>query len=368
MERTNGPMDKCLHCLTHLLFRPLHHPPEPFHQFIWYFCGMKKYYPVTGLIISFFLALLGYVLRLNREEISSSLISFTSSFVNAFLSWLLIQFVLQMNRPAGYGWKAIIAIAGCMLISLLPVNVTRHFAEVQSRIDALPKGMRAVNFLLLMRGMVIGGFLYFISYLLRMSAIRQQAQLENERLKQENLQVRLGLLQEQVSPHFLFNSLGTLQSMVHDQAPRKFIQRLSEVYRYLLSNRMADLITLRAELDFTLAYLHILKERFEDALTVEIHIAEKDLAKKLPPASLQLLIENAVKHNVATTDRPLRINIYSEEEWLVVSNSLLKKGRAGNSLGSGLSSIRERYQLLAGLTITVNETPGHYTVRIPLIT
>lgn len=329
---------------------------------------MKKYYPVTGLIISFFLALLGYVLRLNREEISSSLISFISSFVNAFLSWLLIQVVLQMHRPAGYGWKAVVAIAGCMLISLLPVNITRHFAEVQSRIDALPKGMRAVNFLLLMRGIVIGGFLYFISYLLRISAISQQSQLENERLKQENLQARLSLLQEQVSPHFLFNSLGTLQSMVHEQAPREFIQRLSEVYRYLLSNQMADLIALRAELDFTLAYLHILKERFEDALVVEINIAENALANKLPPASLQLLIENAVKHNVATADMPLRISIYTEEKWLIVSNSLQKKNKTGNSLGSGLSSIRERYQLLAGLTIIVNETKDHYTVRIPLIT
>jgi two-component system LytT family sensor kinase len=329
---------------------------------------MKKYYLLTGLVISFFLALMGYVLRLNREETGSSPITFISSFVNTFLSWLLIQFVLQMKRPAGYGWKAVVAILGCMLISLLPIQVTRHFAEVQSRIDALPKGMRAVNFLLLMRGLVIGGFLYFISYLLRMSARSQQSQLENERLKQENLQARLSLLQEQVSPHFLFNSLGTLQSMVREPAPREFIQRLSEVYRYLLSNRMADLIPLRAELDFTLAYLHILKERFEDALVVRINIAENALTKKLPPASLQLLIENAVKHNVATTEMPLGINIYSEGGWLVVSNSLQKKNKTGNSLGSGLNSIKERYQLLAGLSILVDETGGHFTVRIPLIT
>lgn len=361
-------MSKCLNCLTHLLFRPLCHPPKSFHRFIWYFCRMRKYYPLTGLIISFFLALLGYVLRLNRDEIGSSLISLISSFVNAFLSWMLIQFVLQMNKPAGYGWKAVVAIAGCMLISLLPFTVTRHFAEVQSRIVALPKGMRAVSFLLLMRGIVIGGFLYFISYLLRMSATSQQSQLENERLKQENLQARLSLLQEQVSPHFLFNSLGTLQSMVHEQAPREFIQRLSEVYRYLLSNRMSDLIALREELDFTLAYLHILKERFEDALITVIDIAGDALARKIPPASLQLLIENAVKHNVATVEMPLRISIYTEEGWLVVSNSLQKKNKTGNSLGSGLSSIRERYQLLAGLTIIVDETNDHYTVRIPLIT
>jgi two-component system LytT family sensor kinase len=329
---------------------------------------MKKFYPLTGLIISFFLALLGYVLRLNRENIGASLLSFTTGFVNAFLSWLLVQYILRLKKPEGYGAKAVLAIAGCMLISLLPITITSQFTDVRSRIDALPKGMNAVTFLLLMRGLVIGGFLYFISYLLRMSEMKQQSQLENERLKQENLQAKLNLLQEQVSPHFLFNSLGTLQSMVHEQAPRQFIQRLSEVYRYLLSNRLSDLVALRAELDFAQAYLHILKERFEDALITRIDIPEEMLQKRLPPVSLQLLIENAVKHNVVSTESPLIISIYSVENgWLSVSNSLQKRNTLRDSLGSGLKNIRERYQLLAGLTITVEETETHFTVSIPLI-
>jgi sensor histidine kinase YesM len=330
---------------------------------------MKKFYLLTGLTISFFISLLGYVLRLNREEIGPSLVSLITSFCYTFGSWLLTQYVLHLNKPAGYGWKAVIAIAGCMLISLVPITITRQFAEVQSRIDSIPKGMRAVNILLLFRGLVIGSFLFFISYLLKMSAMRQQSQIENERLKQENLQARLSLLQEQVSPHFLFNSLGTLQSMVSEKAPREFIQRLSEVYRYLLSNRMADLVVLKAELDFTLAYLHILKERFEDALLTRIDITELAMQKKLPPASLQLLIENAVKHNLATSETPLRISISSiDESWLAVSNSLQKKPSVRNSLGSGLSNIRERYQLLAGNTIMIEETNDEFTVCIPLLT
>ncbi len=330
---------------------------------------MKRFYPVTGLIISLFIALLGYALRLNRENIGASLFSFTVSFVNAFLSWLLVQYVLQLKKPSGYGWKAVAAVAGCMLISLLPITITRQFAEVRSRIDAVPKGMNAVSFLLLTRGLVIGGFLYFISYLLRISELTRLSELENERLKQENLQARLSLLQEQVSPHFLFNSLGTLQSMVREQAPREFIQRLSEVYRYLLSNRMADLVPLQAELDFTQAYLYILKERFEDALVTRIDISGAALQQKLPPASLQLLIENAVKHNVVSTETPLTISIDTAAEgWLTVSNSLQKRSLVRNSLGSGLKNIRERYQLLAGMNIIVEETGTHFTVRIPLIT
>jgi two-component system, LytTR family, sensor kinase len=348
---------------------PLHDRPLPFRPAIWYVCIMKKFYPVTGLIISFFIASMGYVMRLNREDIGASILTFSSSLVNSFLSWLLIQYILQWRKPPGYGWKAVVAIAGCMIISLLPFTVTRHFAEVQNRIDAFPRGMRTVNFLLLMRGIVIGGFLYFIAYLLRMSSMRRQSELENEQLKKENLQARLSLLQEQVSPHFLFNSLGTLRTMLHEKAPREFIQRLSEVYRYLLNNRMADLVALRAELDFTLAYLHILNERFEDALVTDIEIADSALRKRLPPASLQLLVENAVKHNVATADSPLRISIHTTEgDGLTVTNSIQKKNKAGDSLGSGLNNIRERYRLLTGLDIVVEETETSFTVRIPLLT
>jgi LytS/YehU family sensor histidine kinase len=329
---------------------------------------MKKAYPVTGLIISLFIALLGYILRMNRDEGGGTITSLVASFANCFLSWLLIQIILLSKRPASYSWKGVIAIAGCMFISLIPITITRHFDEVQNRIATVPGGMRAINFLLLIRGLIIGGFLFFLAYLLKISAIRQQSQMENERLKQENLQARLSLLQEQVSPHFLFNSLGTLQSMVSDKAPRQFIQRLSEVYRYLLSNRMSDLVLLKAELDFTLAYLHILKERFEEALDVNIVIPKSVLQKKLPPATLQLLIENAVKHNLATAENPLRIMITNtNDNWLVVRNSLQRKTVAAGASGIGLKNIRERYQLVAGANIMIEEKTGQFIVRIPLI-
>lgn len=356
----------CRH--LHIPYCPLHTRYLPFLPSIWYVCVMKKYYPVTGLIISLFIALMGYVMRLNREDIAASVRTFSSSFISSFLSWLLIQFILTRSRPRSYGWKAVIAIAGCMIISLLPFTITRHFTEVQYRIELLPRGVRAVNFLLMMRGMVIGGFLYFIAYLLRMASLKRQSELENEQLKKENLQARLSLLQEQVSPHFLFNSLGTLRTMLHEKAPRTFIQRLSEVYRYLLNNRMADLVSLKEELDFTQAYLHILNERFEDALITDIQIDENALQKKLPPVSLQLLVENAVKHNAATADTPLRISIGTiGSEMLTVTNTIQKKNRAGDSLGSGLNNLRERYRLLAGVDIEVEEAGTAFTVRLPLL-
>lgn len=319
-------------------------------------------------MISLFIALLGYVLRLGREEMGASLAVPIASFVNAYLSWWLIQYVIRWKRPVNYGWKAVLAIGGCMLISFLLFTLNSRFTGVRDRFELLTRGRQLINFLLLGRGLVIGGFLYYIAYLLRMSAQIQQSRLENEQLKKENLQARLSLLQEQVSPHFLFNSLGTLRSMVQEKAPREFIQRLSEVYRYLLSNRMADLVELRAELDFTAAYLHILQERFESAIVTEIHVEASMHTRKLPTATLQLLIENAVKHNVVTTEDPLNIYIYTiESKWLVVSNSLQRRNKVSDSLGTGLSNIRERYRLLAGLDIRISETGKLFTVGVPLL-
>ena len=331
---------------------------------------MKKFYPLTGAIISVFIALLGQVLRARREEMLSSLLVLLGSFINAFLSWLWIQYIIQRNRPAGYGWKALVAVTGCIVVSIALFYLLRDVAEVRNRMEVLQRSMKAVYFLLVARGLILGGFLYFIAFLLRMSALSQQSRLENARLKQENLQARLSLLQEQISPHFLFNSLGTLRTMVQEPPAREFIQRLSEVYRYLLGSRMADMVELKAELDFTQAYLHILRERFEDALIADIQIPAAYYNKTIPPSTLQLLIENAVKHNVATIETPLRIRIFVDgADRLVVSNSLQRKTVANESpgTGTGLSNIRERYRILTGSDISIKEEVDGFSVSVFLL-
>lgn len=331
---------------------------------------MKKFYPLTGAIISVFIALLGQVLRARREEMLSSLLVLLGSFINAFLSWLWIQYIIQRDRPAGYGWKALVAVTGCIVVSIALFYLLRDVAEVRNRMEVLQRSMKAVYFLLVARGLILGGFLYFIAFLLRMSALSQQSRLENARLKQENLQARLSLLQEQISPHFLFNSLGTLRTMVQEPPAREFIQRLSEVYRYLLGSRMADMVELKAELDFTQAYLHILRERFEDALIADIQIPAAYYNKKIPPSTLQLLIENAVKHNVATIETPLRIRIFVDgADRLVVSNSLQRKTVANKSpgTGTGLSNIRERYRILTGSDISIKEEVDRFSVSVFLL-
>lgn len=330
---------------------------------------MKRYYPWTGFIISIFIALLGYVLRSSREDVDASFFSFIGSFCNAYFCWLVVQWIIQIDKIGGYLLRCFIALAGCIAVSLFVFYIKQEFGSVHNKAPVFKLGVRAMSYLLVTRGMVIGGFLFFIAYLLRISELSQRSRIENEYLKRENLNARLSLLQEQVSPHFFFNSLGTLRSMISDAAPRLFIQRLSDVYRYLLNNKMADLVTLEAELDFSLAYLHILKERFEDALQFDINIRDQWYPRKLPPMTLQMLIENAVKHNAVDIETPLKICIETtgDGNWLVVVNTLRRRSSMEESVGTGLNNIRERYRLLAGKEIAVEESDQEFKVCVPLI-
>jgi LytS/YehU family sensor histidine kinase len=223
-------------------------------------------------------------------------------------------------------------------------------------------------FFLTLRGFFIGGFQFFMVYYIAALKEAEQARVEIERLKQENLQARLNLLKQQISPHFLFNSLSTLKTIASDNNTKQYIMQLSNVYRYLLNYNDNNVASVKDELAFTRSYLYILHERYEDALQVNIEIPGEVLLKHLPPLALQILIENAIKHNVVSADEPLRINIYSKiPELITVENNLQPKLSVEENTGKGLQNISDRYQLLAGKTIDIQQNGDKFIVQLPLL-
>jgi len=193
---------------------------------------------------------------------------------------------------------------------------------------------------------------------------------EAERLKKENLQSQLDSLKSQINPHFLFNSLSTLSSLVSEN-PRqaeRFIDELASVYRYVLQTNEQPLTTLDNELQFAEAYLHLLQTRFGEGVRLDFRVEEPARPLLLPPLTLQLLLENAVKHNVALPTRPLRIQVYTEAGELVVVNNRQKKQAVVPSSQTGLRNIAAKYQLLKQPAVLVSETDEQFMVRIPLIT
>lgn len=228
-------------------------------------------------------------------------------------------------------------------------------------------------------GMVMVFFLINLFFCYTMGAIYEsiyffrhwkRTTLETEQLKREGLQTRYDSLKNQVNPHFLFNSLNSLSTLIEEDADRaeEFVQEMSRVYRYLLQSNDRVLTSLSLELDFIKAYFYLLKTRFNEGIRLEINVPEKYSESQVPPLTLQLLVENAVKHNVVSAAKPLIIKIFVDEnKQLVVSNNRQPKTQVVISNKIGLENIRVKYKLLNQPVIQVRDTAVAFEVIVPLI-
>jgi two-component system, LytTR family, sensor kinase len=201
-----------------------------------------------------------------------------------------------------------------------------------------------------------------------MNELRKSVE-EAESLKRESLNAQLSALKTQVNPHFLFNNLNTLISIIPEDPDQavKFVQQLSKVYRHILEVQDEQSIPLKDELDVMRAYAFLLQTRFGNNLDVTIDVPEDKLKKRIVPLSLQILMENAIKHNIVSSEKPLKVNVFAENGRLVVNNNLQKKNQLNESTGIGLDNIRNRCRLLGNGQVEVTESGGNFTVSIPLI-
>lgn len=205
----------------------------------------------------------------------------------------------------------------------------------------------------------------------RWSAQRiRQLQVQAERMEKEAVRSQFDALKNQVNPHFLFNSLSILSSLVEvdSRLAVQFISRLSKAYRYILEQRDNEQVSLRTELDFIAAYTFLLMIRFEDKLFVNIDVPEaaRD-SYAIAPLTLQLLVENAVKHNRLSEEEPLRVSIALEGDWLRVANPIQLRPDREESTGIGLQNITNRYRLLTDRPVWVGEQDGEFVVKLPLL-
>ena len=194
--------------------------------------------------------------------------------------------------------------------------------------------------------------------------------VEAEVLKRENLQSQLDSLKEQVKPHFLFNSLSTLIGLIDEDKNRakKFVEELAYVYRYLLQSSEKELISLSDELIFIKAYYYLLKTRFDDRLILDIYVGKEISQMLIPPLTLQILLENAVKHNTVSSEKPLHVVIAEKESNKVeITNTLQRRSQSVISTKTGLANLAAKYQLLQQPTPDIIETNEKFSVQITLI-
>ncbi len=219
-------------------------------------------------------------------------------------------------------------------------------------------------------GSLINLFLHLLNAILFFFREYRRQWKEAEEFRQTRAQAEIQLVKSQINPHFLFNNLNVLSGMLIKDNPEanQFIEEFSKVYRYILSNQDKELVELRSELEFIQPYLFLLQKRFDQGLSVTLNIDEPYKSLHVVPAALQMLIENAIKHNVVSRSKPLHIDIHTNgEQTLVVSNNLQPRLVTEPSTRIGLENIRKRYELISGRTVKVNENDGMFKVTLPLL-
>jgi two-component system LytT family sensor kinase len=192
---------------------------------------------------------------------------------------------------------------------------------------------------------------------------------ELEKSEKENLQFRYEILISQINPHFLFNSLNTLASLIYSDQEKAahFTRQLSKYFRNVLEVRGTDMITLKEELQLADAYFSLLKIRFHEGLVIRFDAEKLNLDAWLPSMTIQLLIENAVNHNIISAKQVLTVDIYKDQGFLVVRNNLQEKDLKTMSTGIGLKNISERYWLIGNRKIEIEKTTEFFLVKLPLI-
>lgn len=197
----------------------------------------------------------------------------------------------------------------------------------------------------------------------------QQAEAEKSELERQNVLSQLEGLRNQVNPHFLFNSLNTLIYLIPEDSDKavRFVQQLSKVYRYVLESRDAKLIPLSEEIDFLNSYIFLQKERFGDNLQVQLRDIPDQSNVGIVPLSLQLLFENAIKHNIVSVEKPLLIEVFAEQDHLVIRNNLQRKNQVMDSTSVGLQNIIDRYKLLTNKVVNIIISDKYFTVALPIV-
>ena len=254
----------------------------------------------------------------------------------------------------------IFSIISIVLTNLLWYNLTS--SEPVSLVSLFDR-----VFFIMISELLITIIITLIHYLANFFTEWKKLLIQEEQFKREALSLQFDALKNQVNPHFLFNSLNVLTSLVETDPPLavRFIKQLSEVYRYVLEHKDKELIELDTELQFVNSFVYLQKIRFDSNLIVDISL--NGTKGRIIPLSLQMLVENAIKHNVISEEKPLKIVISSEKGYLVVTNNLQKKKVIQETGSIGLNNIRERYAFFSKLPVIIEETDEVFKVKLPVI-
>lgn len=301
-----------------------------------------------------------YVLDMTGKVLSNTV----GLIILACLNTLYVRYSSQIREYTS-AWLRIIIFIGFMaaaaLIEALIVGLGIPFDMNRSGSDDLP----ILAVVSILAQITIYCIVYIVNY-----AITSRYEMNRQREMANMAQYRYLKLKRQVNPHFLFNSLNILDCLVCEEKTEQastYIHKLAGIYRYMIKSEDEDLVPLREELVFVGLYVDLLKVRFPEGFEVDIDVPEDSMARFVLPCSLQLLIENATKHNAVTAENPLHISVKVTDDVVTVSNNIVPKVTRNASTGLGQKYIRQQYIDLSGKEIDIRKTEETYCVTLPLL-
>jgi len=327
--------------------------------------------PIAGILVSLLL-FSEYYEQANWRFLA---VCIPLSFVYTSAFWFFLREIyyrVKMRFPTFQDiWKRI----AVMLAAFIAVFGLVNFALDAIFILIFPDQLRDSKILMeLIAALLISSLVIMIYEAISFYLQLQVAVAEKADLMRQQAESQLEGLRNQVNPHFLFNSLNTLICLIPEDTGKavRFVQQLSKVYRYVLESRDAKMIPLQSELEFLRSYVFLQKERFGDNLQVEFRRLDEVLDHLILPLSLQMLFENAIKHNIISAEKPLKIEIFVEKMPestcnLMLRNNLQRKNQVMDSTGVGLQNIKDRYRILTDRPVEIIVSEDHFTVLLPLL-
>jgi len=334
---------------------------------------LKKYSPlILALVVSAIFAIFfsgGHALKSPINFLIAILWSMaiwlTQWYGNSFVYHVVDDRISWLKQPVKKIVVLFFSVAAFSSFAIIVVNLTLTYLVFGGVPDNLANWAvyngRIAIIIALSVSTIITAMLFFKSW--------REAAVNEEKLKSELLDYQYKSLVNQVNPHFLFNSLNVLTSLVHDDPDLavKFIQQLSKVYRYTLENRDRDLVSFEEEKKFIESYLFLLNIRFEDSLKVDLQLNDKKEGMLIPMA-LQILVENAIKHNMISRQKPLKLKIETCDDVVCVTNNLQLPENKPQSTGFGLDNIKKRLKLLSDKGLEIEQSATTFTAKLPILT
>lgn len=266
--------------------------------------------------------------------------------------------------------RILIGFFSSFIVSLLVIFLLRIFEDViiekRDFIDFIVHE-KASNYIV---ASTITFIIVSIVHIIYLYKYYQESKLKEQKVIAGTASAKFESLKNQIDPHFLFNSLNVLSSLIEENPDnaQKFTTSLSKIYRYVLEQKDKELVSVAEELSFAKTYMNLLKMRFENSITFSLPIDYDNSEARVVPLSLQLLLENTIKHNVVSEQKPLHIHIYIEDNYLIIENNLQKKEVLQDRKGVGLQNIVNRYALISERKVVIDTNEKSFKVKIPILT